>query len=76
MLNRIVTGIGYALIVGALVFEAREGYRWKQVANTRGYRADVCYSWLAQPIAKDVNGKEVTRGALLDGMVQQALSRK
>lgn len=68
----------WLIVVGVLValvfFEAQEAYKWKQIADVRGWQAEQAFGYLAQPVTT-LNGKSVSRAEVLDALTQQALAQ-
>ncbi len=59
----------FILLALFTAFELYQGYRWKQVTNVRGWRADQAYEFLALKVP----GTDLSRGQVLDAIIAQAV---
>jgi hypothetical protein len=60
------------LVLGIASYQT---YQWKLRVDARLQRTDLLYAYLTEEVAKDQNGKPLTRAQVLDLMVQQALKK-
>jgi hypothetical protein len=63
------------ILISLALFATYHAYLWKKVADQRGWEAEVAYTWLAQEIAHDINGKPVTRAAILDQLAKAQIPK-
>jgi hypothetical protein len=62
--------VGFALALA--LFSSYQAYRWKKVADERGWKAEVVYAWMSQVLATH-NHQQVTRAAVLDAIAKEVL---
>lgn len=64
------TLVGFALALA--LFSTYNAYRWKKVADERGWKAEVVYAWMAETVATGPN-QSFTRAAVLDAIAKEVL---
>lgn len=62
------------ILLALTVYTTVQAVKWKHVADERGWRADVAFAYLAQPLTLP-DGTQVSRAAALDAIVQAALKK-
>lgn len=67
-------GLLLAAVLFTVGFEVAAFQGWKSYSDIRMWRGDLSFAFLAEPIGKDKTGQAITRGAVLDALVKQALS--
>jgi hypothetical protein len=69
-----VKNILLGILLAIAAFSSYHAYKWKRIADERGYYAEVAYAWLSQPLAKSGDGTPLTRAAILDAVAKASLN--
>lgn len=69
-------GILFGMLLVFALYQSYQAYKWKKVADRRGWQAEQAFSYLAEPVFTAPDGSKHSRAEMLDLLFRQLTTSK